>query len=65
MKTNLNRRVVSLEERAGISDSWHVIFLNEGETQQEAKQRYCHERGFGYEQLKTVVYLDHKDAATL
>lgn len=61
----LSRRVESLEERMGLKAGFHVIFTAEGESQQEAKRRYCCENSIRFEQLNDVFYISPEDAKVL
>ena len=62
---SLNRRVESLEERSALKSGFHLIFVAEEESQHEATKRYCCENKVLPEQLKSALYINPEDAATL
>ncbi len=62
----LSKRIEKLENKSPNKSSMlHVIFLADAESEEDAAKRFCCENNLLPEQLKTVLYINPKDAATL
>ncbi len=63
-EVNLYRRIEALEKQSP-PDIYQIVIVEDGESIEDAANRFCCEYDFSIEQLKNAIYLRPEDAATL